>query len=49
MRGASFLVVVSFGAENGDERRFETPRQLRSFVGPVPSGKLNGRYGKDLT
>jgi transposase len=28
MRGASFIVAVTFAAEIGDVRRFETPRQL---------------------
>ena len=28
MRGASFLVAVTFAAEIGDVRRFDTPRQL---------------------
>src|ERR1700759_5751723 len=30
MRGASFLVAVTFAAEIGDVRRFDTPRQLMS-------------------
>jgi len=33
MRGASFLVAVTFAAEIGDVRRFETPRQLMAFLG----------------
>ena len=33
MRGASFLVAVTFAAEIGDLRRFDTPRQLMSFLG----------------
>jgi transposase len=33
MRGASFLVAVIFAAEIGDVRRFDTPRQLMSFLG----------------
>jgi transposase len=36
MRGASFLVAVTFAAEIGDVRRFDTPRQLTSFLGLVP-------------
>ena len=35
MRGASFLVAVTFAAEIGDLRRFDTPRQLMSFLGLV--------------
>jgi transposase len=37
MRGASFLVAVIFVAEIGDMRRFDTPRQLMSFLGLVPA------------
>src|SRR5438105_3974509 len=32
MRGASFLVAVTFAAEIGDVRRFDNPRQLMSFL-----------------
>jgi transposase len=35
MRGASYIVAVTFAAEIGDVRRFETPRQLMSFLGLV--------------
>jgi transposase len=42
MRGASFLVAVTFAAEIGDVRRFETPRQLMSFLGLVPSERSTG-------
>ena len=42
MRGASFLVAVTFAAEIGDVRRFETPRQLMSFLGLVPSESSTG-------
>lgn len=45
MRGASFLVAVTFAAEIGDVRRFDTPRQLMSFLGLVPGGKFDRRYG----
>ena len=45
MRGASFLVAVTFAAEVGDVRRFDTPRQLMAFLGLVPGGKLDRRYG----
>ena len=43
MRGASFLVAVTFAAEIGDVRRFDTPRQLMSFLGLVP-GEFDRRY-----
>jgi transposase len=42
MRGASFIVAVTFAAEIGDVRRFETPRQLMSFLGLVPSESSTG-------
>ena len=42
MRGASFLVAVTFAAEIGDVRRFDTPRQLASFLGLVPAESSTG-------
>jgi transposase len=42
MRGASFLVAVTFAAEIGDVRRFETPRQLMAFLGLVPAESSTG-------
>ena len=42
MRGASFLVAVIFAAEIGDVRRFDTPRQLMSFLGLVPTESSTG-------
>ena len=42
MRGASFLVVVTFAAEIGDVRRFDTPKQLMSFLGLVPAESPTG-------
>jgi transposase len=52
MRGASFLVAVTFAAEIGDVRRFDTPRQLTSFLGLVPPESSTGdtirRKGPDL-
>jgi transposase len=42
MRGVSFVVAVSFAAEIGDVRRFETPRQLMSFLGLVPAESSTG-------
>ena len=53
MRGASFLVAVTFAAEVGDVRRFDTPRQLMSFLGLVPGERSTGdtvrRGGLTLT
>ena len=43
MRGASFIVAVTFAAEIGDVRRFETPRQLMSFLGLVPAESSTGQ------
>lgn len=42
MRGVSFLVAVIFAAEIGDVRRFDTPRQLMSFLGLVPAERSTG-------
>src|SRR5215469_11407190 len=42
LRGASFLVAVTFAAEVGDLRRFDTPRQLMSFLGLVPGERSTG-------
>ena len=42
MRGASFRVAVTFAAEIGDVRRFDTPRQLTSFLGLVPAESSPG-------
>ena len=42
MGGASFLVAVTFAAEIGDVRRFDTPRQLISFLGLVPAESSTG-------
>ncbi len=42
MRGASFVVAVTFAAEIGDVRRFDNPRQLMSFLGLVPAESSTG-------
>src|ERR1700744_3087639 len=42
MRGASFLVAVTFAAEIGDVRRFDTPRKLLAFLGLVPAERPTG-------
>jgi len=42
MRGVSFLVAVTVAAEIGDVRRFDTPRQLMSFLGLVPGERSTG-------
>jgi transposase len=42
MRGVAFLTVVTFVAEIGDVRRFESPRQLMAYLGLAPSERKNG-------
>src|SRR3712207_5202434 len=42
MRGVSFLVAVTFVAEIGDVRRFESSRQLMAFLGLVPCERSTG-------
>jgi transposase len=42
MRGASFLVAVTFAAEIGDVRRFATPPQLMAFLGLVSGERSTG-------
>jgi transposase len=42
MRGASFFVAVTFTVEIGDVRRFDTPRQLMSFLGLVLAESSTG-------
>ena len=42
MRGVAFLTAVTFVAEIGDVRRFDTPRQLMAYLGLVPSERSTG-------
>src|SRR4029453_19672389 len=42
MRGVAFLTAVTFVAEIGDVRRFESPHQLMAFLGLVPSERSTG-------
>jgi transposase len=42
MRGASFLVAATFAAEIGHVRRFDTSRQLMSFLGLAPGESSTG-------
>lgn len=42
MRGVSFIVAVTFVAEIGDVRRFDSPRQLMAFLGLIPSERSTG-------
>lgn len=42
MRGVAFMVAVTFVAEVGDVRRFDTPRQLMAYLGLVPSERSTG-------
>ena len=42
MRGVALLTAITFVAEIGDIRRFETPRQLMAYLGLVPSERSTG-------
>jgi len=42
LRGVQFLAAVTLIAELGDLTRFETPRQLMSYLGLVPSEHSSG-------
>src|SRR5216683_4095911 len=42
MRGVSFIVAVTFVAEIGDVRRFDSPRQLMAYLGLVPCEHSTG-------
>jgi transposase len=42
LRGVALLTAVTFVAEIGDVRRFETPRQLMAYLGLVPAEHSTG-------
>ena len=42
MRGVAFLSAVTFVAEIGDVRRFDSPRRLMAYLGLVPSESSTG-------
>src|SRR3954454_2983570 len=42
LRGVACLTAVTFVAEIGDVRRFESPRQLMAYLGLVPSESSTG-------
>jgi transposase len=42
LRGVAFLSAVTFVAEIGDVKRFDTPRQLMAYLGLVPSESSTG-------
>jgi transposase len=42
LRGVQFIAAVTLIAELGDLSRFENPRQLRSYLGLVPSEHTSG-------
>ena len=42
MPGVALLTAVTFVAEIGDVRRFETPRRLMAYLGLVPSESSTG-------
>jgi transposase len=42
LRGVAFMSAVTFVAEIGDVRRFDSPRQLMAYLGLVPSESSTG-------
>jgi len=42
LRGVAFMTAVTFVAEIGDVRRFDSPRQLMAYLGLVPSEHSSG-------
>ena len=42
MRGVAFITAVTFVAEIGDVRRFDSPRELMAYLGLVPSERSSG-------
>src|SRR4051794_41222832 len=42
LRGVALLTAVTFVAEIGDVRRFESPRQLMAYLGLVPCESSTG-------
>jgi transposase len=42
LRGVALLTAVTFAAEIGDVRRFQTPRQLMAYLGLVPCEHSTG-------
>jgi transposase len=42
LRGVNLIVAVTFVAEIGDLRRFESPRHLMAYLGLVPSERSTG-------
>jgi transposase len=42
LRGVDLIVAVTFAAEVGDVRRFESPRQLMGYLGLVPGERSTG-------
>jgi transposase len=42
LRGVDLVVAVSFAAEIGDVRRFESPRRLMGYLGLVPEERSTG-------
>ena len=42
LRGVNLIVAVTFVAEIGDLRRFESPRRLMAYLGLVPSERSTG-------
>src|SRR3712207_4620425 len=49
LRGVAFLSAVTFAAEIGDVRRFDSPRQLMAYLGLVPSESSTGEADRKST
>ena len=45
VRGVALLTAITFVAEIGDIRRFESPRQVMAYLGLVPSERSTGGQG----
>jgi transposase len=41
LRGVALLTAVTFVAEIGDVRRFESPRQLMAYLGVITHARIS--------
>jgi transposase len=46
LRGVALLTAVTFAAEIGDVRQFESPRQLMAYLGLVPCESSTGERAR---
>jgi transposase len=49
LRGVQFTVAVALVAERGDLTRVDHPRQLMSYLGPIPSAYASGERRRQGT